>query len=190
MKKLNLLLGALVTILFISCEGPQGPPGLNGFDGRDGLDGQQGPAGEEFEALAFEIDIDLVLNSNTNTYEFGPEQYPSDVILIPDDVILIYRLENIVDGLDVWRQLPQPFFLEQGLLYYNFDFTQGDYTLFIEPEFDANLLPLELAQNQIFRIVVIPANLGNTSKLDTSNINSVLSHLGISEADIQRVKLD
>ncbi len=184
MKKLNLLLGALVTILFISCEGPQGPPGLNGFDGLDGLDG------DLFEAAAFEIEIDLLLNNSTNTYEFGPEMYPSDITLIPDDVILVYRLEDVVDNLDVWRQLPQPFFTDEGLFYYNFDFTSGDYTLFAEPDFDASLLPLNLTQNQIFRIVIVPANLGNTSKVDTSNINSIMSHLGISENDIQKIKLD
>ena len=190
MKKLNLFLGALVTILFISCEGPQGPPGLNGFDGLDGVDGAQGPAGEEFEAIAFEIEIDLVLNTNTNTYEFGPEQYPQDVILIPDDVILIYRLENITDGLDVWRQLPQPFFSDQGLLYYNFDFTAGDYSLFIEPDFDVNLVPTDLVQNQVFRIVVIPADLGASAKFDTSNINNVMSKFRINELDIQRRQLN
>ena len=42
MKKLNLFLGALVAIFFISCEGPQGPAGYDGFDGIDGVDGQDG----------------------------------------------------------------------------------------------------------------------------------------------------
>ena len=187
MKKINLFFGALATLFFISCEGPQGPPGL------DGLDGPQGPAGQDgdlFEAAAFEIDIDLLLNTGTNTYEFGPEMYPSDITLIPDDVILVYRLEDVVDNLDVWRQLPQPFFTDQGLFYYNFDFTSGDYSIFAEPDFDANLMPIDLTQNQIFRIVIVPANLGNTSKIDFTNINSVMSHLGISEKDIQKIKLN
>ena len=39
MKKLNLFLGTLVTIFFISCEGPQGPAGFDGFDGAPGQDG-------------------------------------------------------------------------------------------------------------------------------------------------------
>ncbi len=42
MKKLNLYFGALVTIIFISCTGPQGPAGYDGFDGIDGAAGKDG----------------------------------------------------------------------------------------------------------------------------------------------------
>jgi len=186
MRKSSLFFGAFLTLFLISCEGPIGPPGY------DGLNGQQGPAGQdgaEFEAAAFEIEIDFVLNNDANIYEFGPELYPTDITLIKDDVVLIYRLEEVNDGLDVWRQLPQPFFSGEGLLFYNFDFTQVDFGLFVEPEFDVNLTPLELVQAQVFRVVVIPANLGTSSKMDKSNISSVLKALDIDEKDIPRIKL-
>ena len=160
MKKVVTLLGVFLTLFIISCEGPSGPPGPPGLDGLDGLDGS------EFEAVAFEIDIDFELDSGLNILAFGPEPYPSGVQLLADDVVLMYRLEEVNNGLDVWRQLPQPFFADQGLLYYNFDFTQNDYSLFIEPDFDATLVPNDLALNQIFRIVIIPANLGASSKMD------------------------
>ncbi len=175
MKKSLLLLGTLFTILFISCEGPTGPAG---FDGRDGADGAA------FEAAAFEIEIDLLLSSNLNRYEFLFEPYPSDISLRSGDAILIYRLEEVSDGLDVWRQLPQPFFSEEGLFYYNFDFTQGDYSIFVEPEFDATLVQSGFIENQIFRIVIVPTDFDATAKTDKSNITAVLSSIGLTEADV------
>lgn len=186
MRKFSVVFGAFLTLFLISCEGPIGPPGF------DGAQGPQGPAGEDgsaFEAAAFEFEIDLTLNTEANIYEFGPELFPSDITLIQDDVILMYRLEEVNDGLDVWRQLPQPLFSAQGLLYYNFDFTLADFGIFVEPEFDVALMPAELVEAQVFRVVVIPADLGTSSKLDQSNIYSVLSALDIEEKNIQKIEL-
>lgn len=188
MKKISLILGAFITLFFISCEGPQGPPGLDGFDGQDGLDGSN------FEAAAFEIEIDMDLNTAANRYEFLFEPYPSDITLLPDDVLLIYRLEEVAStgngDVDVWRQLPQPFISNEGTSYYNFDFTLGDYSLYLEPEFDVNLVTSDMVLGQIFRIVVVPANLGTASKMDKSSIDAVMSSLGLEEKDIQKIKLN
>lgn len=186
MKKFSVVFGAFLTLFLVSCEGPSGPPG---FDGLDGLDGQNGVDGSIFEAAAFEIEMDFVLNTEANIYEFGPELYPTDITLLKDDVVLIYRLEEVNEGLDVWRQLPQPFFAEDGLMFYNFDFTLADFGLFVEPEFDASLISLDLVEAQVFRVVVIPGDLGTSSKMDRSNMASVLSALGIDEKDISRIKL-
>ncbi|MUH37036.1 hypothetical protein D9O36_14385 [Zobellia amurskyensis] len=177
MKKSLLLLGTFFTLFFTACEGPTGPPG---FDGRDGIDGAA------FEAAAFEIDIDLSLNSDLNRYEFLFELYPSDITLRSGDAILIYRLEEVVNGTDVWRQLPQPFFSDEGLLYYNFDFTQGDYSIFVEPEFDASLVQADFVQNQIFRIVIVPTDFRASVKIDNSNITNVMSSLGLTEKDVKK----
>lgn len=187
MKKATLLFSAVLALFLISCEGPAGPPGLDGFDGADGA---PGPPGPEFEAVAFEIDIDMVLNLDFNRYEFALEPFPVDVVLLPDDVVLMYRLEEVNNGLDVWRQLPQPFFSDQGLLFYNFDFTLNDYSILLEPEFDASLVSTELVQNQVFRIVVIPADLGLASKMDKSNIDAVMRSLGIEEKDVKKIQVD
>lgn len=180
MKKITLALGAFLALFIISCEGPEG---LEGLPGRDGQNGADGPS---FEAAAFEIREDMILNTTLNRYEFL-DSYPSDITLIADDVVLMYRLEEVNDGLDVWRQLPQPFFSDDGLLYYNFDFTLDNYGVFVEPEFDAAIIPTDLVLDQIFRIVIIPANLG-TSKVDKSNLSAVLSSLGIEEKDIKRIQ--
>ncbi|MGJ8737299.1 hypothetical protein [Zobellia laminariae] len=175
MKKSLLLLGTFFTLFFISCEGPTGPAGFNGRDGADGA---------EFEAAAFEIEIDLSLSPNLNRYEFLFEPYPSDINLRSGDAILMYRLEEVNEGLDVWRQLPQPFFSEEGLFYYNFDFTQGDYSIFVEPEFDAGLVQSDFVQNQIFRIIIVPTDFDATAKVDKSNISAVMSSIGVSEDDV------
>lgn len=175
MKKITLIIGAFLTLLIVSC----------GNDGRDGLDGLDG---SNFEAAAFEIEVDMVLNTNLNRYEFAEEPYPSDITLIADDVVLMYRLEEVNNGLEVWRQLPQPFFSDDGLLFYNFDFTLNHYGVFVEPEFDAAIIPADLVLAQVFRIVIVPGDLG-TSKVDTSNISAVLSSLGIDENDIKRIRL-
>lgn len=177
MKKFTLYLGILTTLLFISCEGPEGPPGRDGANGLDGAN---------FEAAAFEIEVDLNFNPETNSFDFRDE-YPSDIDLIPDDVILMYRLEAIDGGTDIWRQMPQPFFTDNGLLYYNFDFTQFDYTVLLEPDFDPGLVTNDLIDSQIFRIVVVPSDLGTAVDMDQSNINSVMSALGVQETDFKKI---
>ncbi len=183
MKNVAKVLGAFLTLFLVSCEGDPGPPGPPGFDGLDGIDGAA------FEAAAFEIDVDMDFNTELNRYE-SLLQYPSDITLLPDDVLLIYRLEEVDNGLDVWRQLPQPFFSDQGLLYYNFDFTQNDYGVFLEPDFDAALVATDLIDGQVFRIVIVPADLGTSAKMDTSNLNAVMSSLGISEKEVQKIRMN
>ncbi|SDE60443.1 hypothetical protein SAMN05421636_10697 [Pricia antarctica] len=183
MKNVATVLGTFLTLFLVSCTGDPGPPGFDGLDGQDGIDGAA------FEAAAFEIDVDMDFNTGLNRYE-ALLQYPSDITLLPDDVVLIYRLEEIDNGLDVWRQLPQPFFSDQGLLYYNFDFTQENYGVFLEPEFDAALVANDLIDGQVFRVVIIPADLGTTAKMDKSNLSSVMSSLGITEKDVQKIHMN
>ena len=187
MKKLNLLLGALVTILFISCEGPQGPPGFDGFDGLDGQDGADG-----INILGKVVDIEGTFSA-TNDYSIFYE-FPQSIEVFETDVVLVFLLWDVTedgngDPVDIWRLLPQTRILDQGLLQYNYDHTFFDVNIFLESDFDLSTLPAGDTDNQVFRIAVLPAE-STTGKLDTSNINSVLSHLGISEADIQRVILD
>ncbi|MEM9141622.1 MAG: collagen-like protein [Bacteroidota bacterium] len=184
MKKVALVFGTFLTLFFFACEGPRGIDGLDGRDGLDGLDGEPGAL-----SPAFEIDIDLVLDTNVNAYAFGPATFPEDLpVLSNTETVLVYRLEEVSDGVDIWRQLPQPFFSDQGLLFYNFDFTAGDYTIFAEPEFDLALMPAELVQNQIFRVVLVPIELLSASKTDLSNIDSVMRILGLEEGDFQKIE--
>jgi hypothetical protein len=189
MKKINLLFGALVTLFFISCEGPQGPPGLNGFDGEDGLDAIQ--------AQVFEIDgINFDYNDPDNLYE--------TLITFSDftnfetrkaDAVLVYRYDGPVEFQsgsteDSWGLLPQNFFLNEGTIQYVFTHTLFDVQVFIDGNFDLINLSTDFTDNQILRVVIIPGEFAATGKMDTSNINSVMNQLGITEDDIQKIKLD
>ncbi|MDX1278925.1 hypothetical protein [Oceanihabitans sediminis] len=178
MKKYHILLGLFLTLFIMNCEGPSGPPGANGYDGQDGIDGSI------FEAPVFEIDVDLALDPNTNTYSFRETFSAHGIQLYNNDAILVYRLEEVDNGLDVWRQLPQPFITDLGLMFYNFDFTQLDYTIYLEPDFDANAVSQNMVTNQIFRVLIIPAevSLSDTDK----SIDNVMKAIGATEEDVIR----
>lgn len=147
----------MATLLFTSCEGDQGPPG---FDGVDGLDGGI------IVSSAFEIEVDFNL---ANNYEII-EPYGFEVFEF--DVTLVYILWETADGQDIWRLVPQSVEFIDGTLTYNYDFTQNDVRLFLDGTIDFGLLDTEWTQNQVFRVVVIPAD--NVDGLDFSDINAVM----------------
>jgi len=156
MKRILSILFVSVLLLF-SCEGEQGPPG---FDGLDGLDGGI------IVSNAFEIQVDFNL---ANNYEII-EPYGFDVY--PFDVTLVYILWETLDGQDIWRLIPQSVEFPDGMLTYNFDFTQNDVRLFLDGTTNFSLLAPEWTDNQVFRVVVVPAD--NVDGLDISNLNAVM----------------
>ena len=187
MRKINIVLGALLSLFIISCEGPVGPPGFDGLDGFDGRDGQDG-----INILGTVIDIegDFVAEEYRIFYEF-----PQTVEVFESDVVLVYILwEQDVDGngdpVDVWRLLPQTRLLDQGILQYNYDFTFFDVSIFLESDFDLGTLASVDTDAQIFRIAVLPAEFAAGSRLDRSNIKAVMNTLGVTEQDVQKVKLN
>lgn len=187
MKKLNLFLGALITVFFISCEGPQGPPGFDGFDGVDGLDGADG-----INILGQVVDIEGTFTLD-NDYSIFYE-FPQSIEVFESDVVLVYMLWDVTEDsngelVDIWRLMPQTRILDQGLLQYNFDYTFFDVNIFLESDFDLSTLQAGDTDNQVFRIAILPAE-STTGKLDTSNINSVMAHLGVTEESIQKVTLE
>ncbi len=157
MKKILSILFVSVLLLF-SCEGEQGPPG---YDGLDGLDGGI------IASNAFEIQVSF---NQANNYEII-EPYGFDVY--PFDVTLVYILWETSNGQDIWRLIPQSTeFIDGSTLTYNFDFTQNDVRLFLDGTTDFSLLDPIWTENQVFRVVVVPAD--NVSGLDISNLNDVM----------------
>lgn len=184
MKNITLLLGAFLAIFILSCEGPVGPPGPPGFDGVNGEDG--------VNILGQVLEIEGTFDAGNN-YSLLYE-YPQTVEVFESDVVLVYILWTVAeDGngepLDVWRLLPQTLILNQGLLQYNYDFTFLDVSLFLESDFDLGTLSPGDTDNQVFRIAIIPAEFAQSSKMDTSNIEEVMSSLNIREIDINRIEL-
>ncbi|WP_431135621.1 hypothetical protein [Psychroserpens mesophilus] len=154
MKHISYLVLAFAAFFIMSCEGDPGPQGL------------QGPAGGLLVSSAFEIEIDF---NESNDYSFI-EAYGFDVF--PSDVTLVYILWDTVNGQDIWRLLPQTVEFEDGTLIYNYDFTQNDVSFFLEGTTDLSALGPEWTQDQVFRVVVVPAD--NVDGLDVSNLENVM----------------
>lgn len=173
MKKTGTILSVFLSLLIFSCVGSRGEDGLDGIDG------------DLFEAEAFEINLDMIYNADDNTFEYF-DSYIGSPTVLESDVVLIYRLEKIDNGTDVWRQLPQPVVTADGTFFFNFDFTSSDYSIFIEPEFDATLISTEFTDDQWFRVVIVPVQILTSSKIDTSNISNVLNAIGVEESQIQQ----
>lgn len=151
----TLLKLSFLLLLFTACEGDQGPPGVPGLDG--GL----------IVSSAFEIEIDFTAADN---YEFV-EPYGFEVF--PSDVTLVYILWETIDGQDIWRLIPQNVVFPDGVLTYNYDFTQTDVRFFLDGTTDFGLLDASYTQNQVFRVVVVPAD--NIGGVDISNLETVMT---------------
>lgn len=201
MKKFSLILGSLMAVFFISCTGPQGPPGfdgfdgLDGFDGRDGLDGQDGAPG--IQAQIFEVDgVNLFYLNTDNVWEtvLTFEDF-SDFEVLPEDAIFVYRFDGSIsfeDGSteDAWGLIPQNFFLDQGIIQYVSSHTTKDVAVLIDGNFNLENLDIAFTNNQLLRVVIIPGVGTSTGKMDTSSMTSLMASLGITDANIKKIKLD
>lgn len=165
MKHISYLILAFASFFMMSCDGDPGPQGPPGADG--GL----------LVSSAFEIEIDF---NTENDYSFI-EDYGFDVF--PSDVTLVYILWDTVNGQDIWRLLPQTVEFENGTLVYNYDFTQTDVSFFLEGTTDLDSLGSEWTQNQVFRVVVVPAD--NIDGLDVSNLNVVMQATSIDNFNVR-----
>jgi hypothetical protein len=168
MKRILSLI-SVFALLLTACTGDQGPPGFDGFDGLDG---------GLIVASAFEIEVDFTA---ANNFEFV-EPYGFDVL--PSDVTLVYIEWETDNGAPIWRLLAQNEFFDDGsILTYNFDFTQDDVRLFLDGTTDLNTLGDVWTQDQVFRVVVVPAD--NVDSIDVSNINTVMNVNNIQSFDLR-----
>lgn len=156
MKKVRMLLVAMITIAFMSCEGPQGPQGNDG-----GL----------IVSQSFEIELDF---NAANNYQYI-EPYGFQVL--SSDVTLVYILWETINGQDIWRLVPQNVIFQEGILTYNYDFTQDDVRFFLDGTINFNSLNPSYTQNQVFRVVVIPAD--NVGRLNYNDLSVVMDAYGI-----------
>jgi len=166
MKKVTLF-GIFLALFAISCEGPEGPPGLDGIN---------------IVGDTYEIDnVDFSVGTNSVVFNF-----PQDIV--NGDAVLVYRLEEVDNNLDVWEPLPTAtiFFDDGGFLQYRFNYTLGDVKIILESD-DISLIGSDFMLDQVFRIIVVPSDLLST--MDTSNINNVMEQLSIHPNDIQKIDL-
>jgi len=157
---------------FQACEGPIGPQGPAGQDGVDGI---------TIVGEAFEVEVDFnEANDYKEVYEFDPEIFDSDVVLI----YIQWEQDN---GTPIWRPLPQTVFFQEGVLMYNYDFTRFDFSVFLDGPLDYSLLGDDWTQNQLFRVVIVPADFSTTNRIDYSDYDAVTKMLGIEEDDFVRL---
>ena len=142
-----------------------------------------------------EIKADLLAEVFEVTASFtAANNYSKLITLNPpiynSDMVLVYRLFDVINGQSVWRQLPQAVYLIQGELDYNFDFTKNDINIFLESNFNLNTLGTAWAQNQVFRVVIIPGYLSNknTKAIDFNDYNAVVKGFNIKESQVKTIQ--
>lgn len=171
MKTLTGILLTITILILTGCEGEPGTPGIDGKDGEDGI---------SLIGSVFERSGDFTAENN---YELLYD-FPENIEVYESDIVLVYILweqvtDNNSDPVDVWRLLPQTVVLEEGVLQYNYDYTFADVKIFLEGTIDlSTLLPAE-ALDQIFRIVILPADFVTDINMDVSDFNTVMKSLNI-----------
>ncbi len=180
MKKIFTLLFVSV-FAFTSCSddgvvGPPGPPGPPGEDG--GLEFAQVV---EYEGVNFTADDSYSLEINFN--DAGLEVFETDAVF----VYIKTGEDGTADGLpvEVFRLLPQTYFLDEGVLQYNYDFTFFEVLVFLDGTIDFASLDAQYTNDRVIRIVVVPAEFAS-SGVDMSNMDAVLNELKINDQDIKK----
>ena len=192
MNKFNTFLGAFLVLFTIACEGPEGPPGPPGFDGAPGQDGLDGIQGQVVEVENVNFGYDAEGNIFSTLINFSDV---TDFEVFEADAVLVYRYAGSVsldDGsmADLWSQIPQNYFLPEGTIQYVFEHTFVDLELFIDGDFDLSTLSTDFTDDQIFRIVFVPSEYAESSKMDVSNIENVMSALGIQENQVKKLDMN
>ncbi|RTY65280.1 hypothetical protein EKL97_04640 [Flavobacterium sp. LS1P28] len=166
MKKITLFLVFIGMMTLQSCEVTEL------YDTVD-----NGPRTEVYE-------VTTSFNSNNNYSSlvvFDPPIYSSDSVLV-------YHLYDTVNGADIWKLMPQTYYLNNGgELDFNFDYSRFDVKIFLAANFNLNTLDSSWTQNQTFRIVIVPANFAST--INKNNMDAVMSSLKVSKSEIQKINL-
>lgn len=184
MKKIFTLF-FMSAFVFTSCSddggiGPQGPEGPPGPPGEDGL-------------IAKVIDIEGDFNA-ANEYSLSVDFNQNDIEVFETDVVLVY-LKTGEDGeagglpVEVFRQLPQTYYIDGEALQYNFDFTFFDVLIFLDGTVDFATLDASYTQDQVLRVVIVPAEFASNSGVDMSNMKAVLNAVKIESKDIVKARI-
>lgn len=176
MKNINTLILALFGMfVFQACEGPEGPMGMPGIPGEPGVN---------IVGQTFEVEVDFTAENNyAGDFDFTEP-------LVDGDAFLVYMLEQnpATEGRVAWRLLPQTFYLEGGVLVYNFDYTVDDFSIFLDDSpIDFSTLDTYWTNGVVFRAVVVPSDLLG-ARVDYTNYEGTMKLLNISEDDFVRIE--
>jgi hypothetical protein len=119
-------------------------------------------------------------NNYTATFYFPYSIYSTDMVLV-------YRLSGTDNGKDVWDFLPETHYFSDGTrdFSYKFDFTYTDVQIYLEGN-DLGSVADSYRLDQIFRIVVVPADL--IYGVDTNDYSSVMTTLSKNKTTVQTIK--
>jgi hypothetical protein len=130
------------------------------------------------------------------TRSFTPSNNFSNLIIFPrpiftSDMVLVYRLSGVDNGVDIWKLLPETYYFNDGTLdfRYDFDFTRFDASIFMDG-FDLGGVSPNFRINQVLRVVIIPGFFGNrtTNNTNFNNYNAVIKAYKIDETKIIKIK--
>lgn len=118
-------------------------------------------------------------------YDLTPEIYPGDMVLV-------YRLVAVEDGVKVWNALPESAYDSNGAFdfSYNFEFSRYDVDIFMLG-YDLNSVVTNLRLNQTFRIVIIPGtgnNLTSKKSINLNDYNAVIKAYNIDDSNVKIIK--
>ncbi|MFV0289819.1 MAG: hypothetical protein ACK5IJ_02820 [Mangrovibacterium sp.] len=137
-----------------------------------------------FEGIVNEYECDLLWNSEVGAFASYVEFQSS---MLDTDVLLVYLLWENIDGLDVWRPLPQTTYTEFGPMTYSYDFTMGDATFYLTTSFDPNEVNDADIYRQIFRTVAVPASFVLAHQDVVKNYDSLMTKLEDSDVSFRVV---
>ncbi len=186
MKKLSIILFPTIFLIINACEGPVGP------EGPIGPRGLEGEPGVNIVGSVFEVITDLTAAGNYGVLLNYQDEFGLEVL--PSDAVLVYVLwEEITDSngdpLPIWRLLPQTVFLNDGMFQYNYEHTDLDVDIFLYGPYDFATLPNVWTVDQVFRIVIVPADFINgNARYDFSDYHATLDLLGIDDSEVKRIE--
>ena len=127
--------------------------------------------------------VDFLPNDYTVVLSYPHEIYTSDMVLV-------YRLSGSFQGDDIWKLLPETYFFDDGTLDYRYDFDFTVLNALVKIEgYDLPGLTAAVTQNQILRVVVIPAHqVSNKKGIDFKDYKAVVKAYHIDESKIIKVQ--
>lgn len=169
MKKFfSLMMIALLAVFVVSCKDDD--------DDRDTY------------SVVYDIQENFVNSSDpkTTNYLYGINKVFNSP-LSGSDVVLIYRKN--VDSDNSWQLLPKTVYVDAGVFDYTFNFTVNDIQIYADADFnlsnqDSNFKNAYL-NNQIFRVVLVPASAGKNTNVDYSDYNSVIRYYNIDDTKVK-----
>jgi len=134
----------------------------------------------------FEVSgVNFASNNNFSILvDLNPAIYESDVILV-------YRLSAVENGRDIWKLLPDTYYLANGTrdFSYEFDFGQDDINIFMEGN-NLGTVNASFRTDQVFRIVIVPGSFsptGKSTKADYSDYNAVIAKYNINDSNVKKL---